>query len=197
LNEQEKFLMRWARLKREEVSKTQSNPAENHRPGAEESSPPEPALDAPAMLPTVGSITGDSDIRPFLQSDVPMELVRAALRAAWTTDPAIRDFVGIAESQWDFNDPTAMPGFGPLSEVQSAQNVVRPSISPVNSAPDAVERRTEIVNPQRDGQVDDVWLSSNMEHTSRARKHTTAQATNPRQDDADFASRRHGTALPR
>jgi TorA maturation chaperone TorD len=30
------------------------------------------------------------------------------------TDPAIRDFIGIAESQWDFNDPTAMPGFGPL-----------------------------------------------------------------------------------
>jgi TorA maturation chaperone TorD len=24
------------------------------------------------------------------------------------------DFIGIAESQWDFNDPTAMPGFGPL-----------------------------------------------------------------------------------
>jgi TorA maturation chaperone TorD len=31
------------------------------------------------------------------------------------TDPAIRDFIGIAESQWDFNDPTAMPGFGPLT----------------------------------------------------------------------------------
>jgi TorA maturation chaperone TorD len=30
------------------------------------------------------------------------------------TDPAIRDFIGIAENQWDFNDPTAMPGFGPL-----------------------------------------------------------------------------------
>jgi hypothetical protein len=45
---------------------------------------------------------------------VPAHLTRAALRIAWATDPAIRDFVGIAENQWDFNDPAAMPGFGPL-----------------------------------------------------------------------------------
>jgi TorA maturation chaperone TorD len=68
----------------------------------------------PASLPPLQSITAGTDIRSFLGSGVPVELTKAALRRAWVTDPAIRDFIGIAESQWDFNDPTAMPGFGPL-----------------------------------------------------------------------------------
>jgi len=42
-------------------------------------------------------------------------LTRAALRHAWASDPAIRDFIGLAENQWDFNDPNAILGFGPLS----------------------------------------------------------------------------------
>jgi TorA maturation chaperone TorD len=67
-----------------------------------------------ASLPPLQSITAGTDIRSFLASSVPVELTRAALRRAWVTDPAIRDFIGIAENQWDFNDPTAMPGFGPL-----------------------------------------------------------------------------------
>ncbi len=73
-----------------------------------------PAFD-PASLPPLQSITLGTDIRSFLTSSVPVELTNAALRRAWVTDPAIRDFVGIAENQWDFNDPTAIPGFGPLT----------------------------------------------------------------------------------
>ena len=41
-------------------------------------------------------------------------MTRAALRRAWITDPAIRDFKGLAENDWDFTDPTAMPGFTAL-----------------------------------------------------------------------------------
>src|SRR5207253_3315872 len=40
----------------------------------------------------------------------------AALRRAWVSDPVIRDFIGIAENQWDFTNPTTIPGFGPLHE---------------------------------------------------------------------------------
>ena len=65
-------------------------------------------------LPSIEAITANTDVRGFLQSRVPTELTRAALRKAWTSDPAIRDFIGIAENQWDFNDPNAIPGFGPL-----------------------------------------------------------------------------------
>src|SRR5258708_6473626 len=73
-----------------------------------------PAFD-PASLPPLQSITLGTDIRSFLASSVRVELTNAALRRAWVTDPAIRDFIGIAENQWDFNDPSAMPGFGPLT----------------------------------------------------------------------------------
>src|SRR6266581_1796980 len=66
-----------------------------------------PAFD-PASLPLLQSITAGTDIRSFLASNVPLELTKAALRRTWVTDPAIRDFIGIAENQWDFNDPTAM-----------------------------------------------------------------------------------------
>jgi hypothetical protein len=73
----------------------------------------EPPFD-PATLPPIDGITAASDVSAFLREGVPAELTRAALRRAWTADPAIRDFVGLAENAWDFTDPNAMPGFGPL-----------------------------------------------------------------------------------
>jgi hypothetical protein len=36
----------------------------------------------------------------------------AALRRAWSADPAIRDFIGLSENSWDFNAPDGVPGFG-------------------------------------------------------------------------------------
>jgi Protein of unknown function (DUF3306) len=70
----------------------------------------------PASLPPIDSIVAGTDIRAFLQSGVPATLARAALRRAWVSEPGIRDFIGIAENQWDFTDPTVIPGFGPLLE---------------------------------------------------------------------------------
>jgi hypothetical protein len=102
----ENFISRWARLK-------QRNVAALAQPR------PDAAAEEPfdlASLPSIESIVANTDISGFLQSRVPAELTRAALRQAWSSDPAIRDFIGIAENQWDFNDPNAMPGFGPLLE---------------------------------------------------------------------------------
>jgi hypothetical protein len=45
---------------------------------------------------------------------VPLELTRAALRRAWTADPAIRDFIGLSENAWDFTASGGVPGFGSL-----------------------------------------------------------------------------------
>lgn len=113
MSDSENFLSRWSRLKHE--SEVTSPDTEAASPDADVPSPPpsSPAFD-PASLPPIESIVADSDIRQYLHADVPPELTRAALRSAWAADPAIRDFLGIAESQWDFNDPTAIPGFGPL-----------------------------------------------------------------------------------
>jgi hypothetical protein len=116
----ENLLSRWARRKSDAGRGTE--PPENGAPldvaaaaGTEDRN--DKTIDRPfdlSSLPSIETITGDTDIRGFLQSCVPAELTRAALRQAWASDPAIRDFIGIAENQWDFNDPTAMPGFGPL-----------------------------------------------------------------------------------
>jgi len=49
----------------------------------------QPRIDAvddpfdPSSLPSIETITGNTDIRGFLQSRVPAELTRAALRQAW------------------------------------------------------------------------------------------------------------------
>jgi hypothetical protein len=106
VTDSENFILRWARLK-------QRNEATVAQPRTDAAA--EEPFD-PASLPSIESIVADTDISGFLQSGVPAALTRAALRQAWSSDPAIRDFIGIAENQWDFNDPNAMPGFGPLLE---------------------------------------------------------------------------------
>ena len=58
-----------------------------------------------SKLPPLDSITAATDITEFPAQGHSAELCRAALRRAWAADPAIRDFVGLAENAWDFNDP--------------------------------------------------------------------------------------------
>ena len=111
----ESFVSRWARLKRNSEIPSGNEPAETTIAQPETAPAADPAFD-PASLPSIEAIDLNTDIRGFLQSRVPAELTRAALRQAWASDPAICDFIGIAENQWDFNDPEAMPGFGPLPE---------------------------------------------------------------------------------
>ena len=121
----EAFVSRWARLKRTADNQRRMEPAGDPlmlraSPGGAEATIAQPRIDAVdepfdlASLPSIETITVNTDIRGFLESRVPAELTRAALRQAWASDPAIRDFIGIAENQWDFNDPDSIPGFGPL-----------------------------------------------------------------------------------
>jgi Protein of unknown function (DUF3306) len=74
-------------------------------------------------LPAIESIAADTDIRAFLAPGVPAELARAALRRAWATDPKIRDFVGLADYDWDFNAPGSMAGFGPLEMTEELRQI--------------------------------------------------------------------------
>jgi hypothetical protein len=132
MSEPENFIARWSRRKREAADEAETTkPAAAsgvsdqtaHADGAEEAGgvPPartgasEPASEFDwTKLPPVETITAESDIRAFLRAGVPPELTRAALRRAWAADPKIRDFVGLADYDWDFNTPGAIPGFGPL-----------------------------------------------------------------------------------
>lgn len=118
-SQQEAFLARWSRRKQE--ARTGEPAAQPDATIGPENTPPAEIPDAPAdpeidlsSLPPVDSIDATTDISAFLRKGIPPELRRAALRQAWSADPAIRDFVGLAENAWDFTDPTAMEGFGPL-----------------------------------------------------------------------------------
>src|SRR5580692_10023697 len=95
-------------------------------------------------LPAIDSITATTDIRAFLKPGVPDGLKHAALRQAWATDPAIRDFVGIAENQWDFNKPQNIPGFGLLDPSENIQRLVATiSIGRSMEGENASERQLE------------------------------------------------------
>jgi Protein of unknown function (DUF3306) len=116
----ERFLARWARRKRAEATNAcgQPNPNETGDQSAPEASlPPREtqSLVDPKSLPPIETIGAGSDIRPFLANGVPADLTRAALRRAWSADPAIRDFIGLSENSWDFNAPGGVPGFGSLT----------------------------------------------------------------------------------
>ena len=137
----ENFVSRWARRKREvaRLRRTETGvdvpqPAATIGPDTdtaprqhENDGSADEALDQ-ASLPSIETITFDTDIRAFLGGRVPAELTRAALRRAWASDPAIRDFIGIAENQWDFNDPNAIPGFGPLLESDNLPDLLAQAI---------------------------------------------------------------------
>jgi hypothetical protein len=114
---EEDFLARWSRRKREAraepVKPVEALPEEAAAEPAPVIQEQDAALDL-SKLPSIDEIDAATDITAFLRQGIPQDLSRAALRRAWASDPAIRDFVGLAENAWDFNDPTAMPGFGPL-----------------------------------------------------------------------------------
>lgn len=150
---QDNFVARWSRLKRESAEREKQaratdeapdrdRPAPDSAAGARGHVPPvdatrEPPFD-PATLPPIDSIVAGSDIRAFLQKGVPAELATAALRRAWATDPAIRDFIGIAENQWDFTDPTGVPGFGPIGATSDLRQLVAQVVGDTANAPDPV-----------------------------------------------------------
>jgi hypothetical protein len=116
MTKSEHLIWRWSRRKREAAAarRMQSGDANEAGNTSPETDAPAPESFDPAQLPPIESITAGTDIRAFLQSGVPPALTHAALRRAWVSEPGIRDFIGIAENQWDFNDPTAIPGFEPL-----------------------------------------------------------------------------------
>lgn len=131
----EGFLSRWSRRKREVLEAPAAPPAESPvaeamplavpdsqaepaAPPAERAACPIPDIPEvdPASLPPIESLTAESDFAAFLKPGVPTLLRNAALRRMWSLDPAIRDYVGPLDYQWDFNTPGGLP-FGFANEL--------------------------------------------------------------------------------
>jgi hypothetical protein len=136
------FISRWSRRKREadkdksrpqQPEPTQASPEQQPASAGERSREVEPAFD-PATLPPIESIVAGTDIRAFLQKGVPTALTKAALRRAWSTDPAIRDFIEIAENQWDFTNPSSIPGFGALQAGDDVRKLASQAMGQLSEA---------------------------------------------------------------
>lgn len=112
----ESFLGRWSRLKRQDGPDTGSTKADIASSAVKSPEVPgetETPFD-PASLPNIDDLTASSDVSVFLRKGVPEHLKRLAMRRAWSLDPAIRDFVEMAENQYDWNVPGGVPGFGEI-----------------------------------------------------------------------------------
>jgi hypothetical protein len=210
------FVSRWSRLKGEaaqrrklrrdpEASEAREGEPRDERSAealdeaAGEARKPESPLD-PAMLPPIDSIVAGSDIRAFLQKGVPADLTRAALRRAWTSDPAIRDFIGLAENQWNFTDPTAIPGFGALNATDNVGQLVAQAMGKLTDVPDAVglseERRKGATSG--DGDVSLEAPAQKVNEEQPPIEAIALQQPELRQEDEPAPVRRgHGRALPR
>ena len=122
------FLARWSRLKRSDPEKPEGKPGSPARSTAEApDAAKEPAFDV-STLPKIEDLTPSSDIAAFLQKGVPEELKRLALRRIWSLDPAIRDFIEVAENQYDWNAIGGVPGFGEITPGTDIAALLRQAI---------------------------------------------------------------------
>jgi hypothetical protein len=229
MSEPKDFLTRWSHQKLDAPRRQDSAAGENAQAEAPSSGgelPPataghgsEPAAEFdPATLPPIESIDATTDIAPFLRAGVPAALRRAALRRAWSADPAIRDFVGLAENSWDFNAPDGAPGFGPLTadDVRKLANHFAANAAPPDES-GAVRHDSNNSAPSADAIAKPQTAASdspqNVELDAEERRQE-AKSGNDRDNDPDISSgpgatphvavrqidrpiKRHGRALPK
>jgi len=207
MNDPDNFLNRWSRRKREadaqpktdedkaaaaSVRDEAANP--NGRP-ASSAIPQAPEFDV-SKLPPIESIGAGTDITAFMQAGVPSALRHAALRRAWSVDPAIRNFIGPNENYWDAAGPEGIPGFGDLDPNLDVKRLVselfgevpaekpqEPAASP--SAEISDTRETE----DKPASEPETSLSHRTENAATQKEPTSAQS-------AKRVARRHGGAMP-
>jgi hypothetical protein len=199
----ESFLARWSRRKRGAATAGRDRPTaeriEDRTPRATPEAPnsaQEPgALVDLASLPPIESIGAGSDVRAFLTPGVPADLARAALRRAWSAEPAIRDFIGLSENSWDFTAPDGVPGFGSVTEEE-----VRLLLRQVLGEPNAAEAFERLSDDQiTDGDKEEPELGNN--HVA-AGPRADANYLAPQHEFGTrefrprLQRRRHGGALP-
>lgn len=202
----ERFLERWSRRKRAATQQSGAAAAGEEQllsPSDHAGAAPLPAASAaaadeapaefdPASLPPIDSINAVSDVRGFLAAGVPVELTRAALRRAWVADPAIRDFIGIAENQWDFSRPDGVPGFGALEWTEELRRLAAELLGDV--APEAAEAQ-----PGDPAVASEAPEKTEESAICEVPPTTAAESAGPaasKDQPSRTGSRRHGGALP-
>ena len=221
MSEPEKFLDRWSRRKRE---------------AADEPAPVE-AKDATAGSAAAGRRTQKS--RPRRSRSIPPACrrsnrsapipisarfcspafrrisSRAALRRAWSADPAIRDFIGLVENGWDFNDPDGIPGFGPINagdvanllarvigappaETDAPQQVARGQDNSEQNPPPAIDSEPAQQLPQDQPAPNQDLAAPEKDSMQRSEDDVASQYnSDDRENFPPSRQRGHGGALPK
>lgn len=191
---EEGFFSRWSRRKRAvEAGLPAEEPAAPEAVPAVPAAVPvaeEPPLDL-ATLPPIESLTLESDITAFLRKGVPAVLQRAALRRAWTLDPAIRDFVGPADYAWDYNAVDGVPGAS-LNLTGNLREMLAQAFGPAAEETVATEPAAEAPAPE----AEPPCVSAPEEEAVPPAPVVAAETPSTEDVMAMPATRRHGSALP-
>jgi hypothetical protein len=204
----EGFLARWSRRKRE-VAETEPVPA-SRAPAAEalpaasdqQTVAPEPEIEPPSL----DLIDKDFDLAHWLKQNVPESWKLAALRRAWLADPAIRNFENPARDYaLDWNTPGGAPGYGPLTESDDVEAMVRGIFgegsetegATRSAASDAAagDSVTHQLSSNEESGSDDVALQQNCDPLAGSSAQSPGELVAVRLDQADGRPKSPDTAL--
>ena len=182
------FLARWSRRKHDaatdKVKQAKQIETSNSTASATGPAPLEPSGNVlpfdPASLPAIESVGAESNIRAFLETGVPVDLARAALRRVWSLDPVIRDFVGLSENSWDFNAPGAMAGFGPIDGEEGGRLLTRLLGEPNTRA---AALHPPVTSPPTDDSQKVAGVSDPVEHQTTSAESATLLSSKAQQSD--------------
>jgi uncharacterized protein DUF3306 len=213
MSDPENFISRWSRRKHEaaaeDAQQKQTDANEVHAPASDEQTEAnsgEPAASPPGFdissLPSIESIDAGTDITVFMQPGVPAAMRHAALRRAWSADPAIRDFMGPTENFWDAAGPEGVPGFGDLDPNLDVKRLVS-ELFGETSQPERAQKDTEAeissIDPdsQRKDIPGDAIPPAAESDLSQCTGNVAAQNESSESEPAKKIARRHGGAMPR
>lgn len=212
MNGDEPFLSRWSRRKSgaAELPPSPPQPVVDPAPELADASPAASEEIDLSHLPPIDEIDALTDITKFLVRGVPAALQQAAMRRAWSADPVIRDFIEVAENQWDFASG-AIPGFGPLvpeAGFDAAGRALASRLTPLSgdipepgesATPTTVaQHRDDAVAESAVGDDDLTSQETDAEVAERAPDgHSDPQNAQENGDNGNQAPKpRHGSALP-
>jgi hypothetical protein len=218
-DEKGNFLSRWARLKQE--ARTAPPPAMPEPATPTVAEPAEPNAgernaasqdSETAPLPSLDQIVPGADVTAFLARGVPEALRNAALRKLWVTDPAIRDFIEMADYQWDFNNPDSIPGWSSRLDGVDVEAMARRILAGGADAPaepiHAALQHESVDPPASRGSSDPIGETTETADVSEAlpappeapEEHGTADVAVQDSTKESYAyvagRRRHGGAVP-
>ena len=215
MNDPDNFLSRWSRRKQEAGERSEKKEEAADKPPAEPVAENEPvrAASAPAStpipkfdvesLPPIESISAETDITMFMRTGVPETLKHAALRRAWSADPAIRDFMGPTENYWDAAGPDGIPGFGDLDPNLDVRRMVSELFgetprqeTPTESETDRADSPALPIQSRAEATEVPQGSPTPPEDVPQRDENAAAQTEPPEAASEKKISRRHGGAMP-